>query len=103
MLHRTLTPKAGAAAGRQSIARPARRRARNQLLIEKHLSNIYQRETFRQNSHVFLAPVFLAHVFVALVFVAPVLLAANGVICGFGPDGALTAVPALAALASDAG
>jgi 3-dehydroquinate dehydratase-2 len=51
-------------------------------LIEVHLSNIYQRETFRQHSYVSLA--------------------AKGVICGFGPHGYLMALDALAALLNDA-
>lgn len=51
-------------------------------LIEVHLSNIYQRETFRQHSDVSLA--------------------ATGVICGFGPHGYLMALSALAALLNDA-
>jgi 3-dehydroquinate dehydratase-2 len=51
-------------------------------LIEVHLSNIYQRETFRQHSYVSLA--------------------AKGVNCGFGPRGYLMALDALAALLNDA-
>lgn len=47
-------------------------------LIEVHLSNIYQRETFRQHSYVSLA--------------------ARGVICGLGPTGYLLALRALAEL-----
>lgn len=47
-------------------------------LIEVHLSNIYRRETFRQHSYVSLA--------------------AKGVICGFGPQGYLLALRALAAM-----
>jgi 3-dehydroquinate dehydratase II len=57
-------------------------RALKEPLIEVHLSNIYQRETFRQHSYVSLA--------------------ANGVICGFGPRGYLMALDALAALLNDA-
>ncbi|MCE3250539.1 MAG: aroQ [Geminicoccaceae bacterium] len=52
-------------------------------LIEVHLSNIHQRETFRQHSYVSLA--------------------ATGVICGFGPRGYVMALDALAALLNDAG
>jgi 3-dehydroquinate dehydratase II len=51
-------------------------------LIEVHLSNIYQRETFRQHSYVSLA--------------------AKGIICGFGPRGYLMALSALAAMLDDA-
>jgi 3-dehydroquinate dehydratase II len=51
-------------------------------LIEVHLSNIYQREAFRQHSYVSLA--------------------ATGVICGFGPRGYLMALRALAAMLHDA-
>jgi len=47
-------------------------------LIEVHLSNIYQRETFRQHSYVSLA--------------------ARGVICGLGATGYLLALRALAEL-----
>jgi 3-dehydroquinate dehydratase-2 len=57
-------------------------RALKEPLIEVHLSNIYQRETFRQYSYVSLA--------------------AKGVICGFGPRGYLMALDALAALLNDA-
>jgi 3-dehydroquinate dehydratase II len=57
-------------------------RALKEPLIEVHLSNIYQRETFRQHSYVSLA--------------------AKGVICGFGPHGYLMALDALAALLNDA-
>jgi 3-dehydroquinate dehydratase-2 len=57
-------------------------RALKEPLIEVHLSNIYQRETFRQHSYVSLA--------------------ANGVICGFGPRGYLMALDALAALLNHA-
>jgi 3-dehydroquinate dehydratase II len=52
-------------------------------LIEVHLSNIYQRETFRQHSYVSLA--------------------ATGVLCGFGARGYLMALQALAAMLADAG
>ena len=51
-------------------------------LIEVHLSNIYQRETFRQHSYVSLA--------------------AKGIICGFGPRGYLMALSALVAMLDDA-
>jgi 3-dehydroquinate dehydratase-2 len=51
-------------------------------LIEVHLSNIYQRETFRQHSYVSLA--------------------ANGVLCGFGARGYLMALQAIAAMLADA-
>jgi 3-dehydroquinate dehydratase-2 len=51
-------------------------------LIEVHLSNIYQRETFRQHSYVSLA--------------------AKGIICGFGPRGYLMALSALVAMLNDA-
>ena len=57
-------------------------RALKEPLIEVHLSNIYQRETFRQHSYVSLA--------------------AKGVICGFGPRGYLMALDALAAILNDA-
>ena len=57
-------------------------RALNIPLIEVHLSNIYQRESFRQHSHVSLA--------------------AEGVICGFGPQGYTLALRALAVLLHDA-
>jgi 3-dehydroquinate dehydratase-2 len=57
-------------------------RAVNVPLIEVHLSNIYQRETFRQYSYVSMA--------------------ADGVICGFGPQGYRMALCALAALLHDA-
>jgi 3-dehydroquinate dehydratase-2 len=53
-------------------------RALNEPLIEVHLSNIYRRETFRQHSYVSMA--------------------AKGVICGFGPQGYLMALRALAAM-----
>jgi 3-dehydroquinate dehydratase II len=51
-------------------------------LIEVHLSNIYQRETFRQHSYVSLA--------------------ATGVLCGFGARGYIMALQAMAALLADA-
>jgi 3-dehydroquinate dehydratase-2 len=51
-------------------------------LIEVHLSNIYQRESFRQHSYISLA--------------------AKGIICGFGPGGYLMALGALAAMLDDA-
>lgn len=57
-------------------------RALEEPLIEVHLSNIYRRETFRQQSYVSLA--------------------AKGVICGFGPQGYLMALRALAAMCNDA-
>jgi 3-dehydroquinate dehydratase-2 len=57
-------------------------RALNIPLIEVHLSNIYQRESFRQHSHVSVA--------------------AAGVICGFGPQGYALALRALAVLLPDA-
>jgi 3-dehydroquinate dehydratase II len=57
-------------------------RALNEPLIEVHLSNIYRREDFRQHSYVSLA--------------------AQGVICGFGPQGYLMALRALAAMLDDA-
>jgi 3-dehydroquinate dehydratase-2 len=57
-------------------------RALDEPLIEVHLSNIYRRETFRQHSYVSLA--------------------ATGVICGFGPEGYVMALRALAAMWDDA-
>jgi 3-dehydroquinate dehydratase II len=57
-------------------------RAVDEPLIEVHLSNIYRRETFRQHSYVSLA--------------------AKGVICGFGPEGYVMALRALAAMWDDA-
>jgi 3-dehydroquinate dehydratase II len=51
-------------------------------LIEVHLSNIYQRETFRQHSYV--------------------ALAATGVLCGFGARGYIMALQAMAAILADA-
>src|ERR671918_2127168 len=53
-------------------------RALAEPLIEVHLSNVYQRETFRQHSHVSLA--------------------ATGVLCGFGARGYLMALQAMAAI-----
>jgi 3-dehydroquinate dehydratase II len=50
-------------------------------LIEVHLSNIYRRETFRQHSYVSLA--------------------ADGVLCGFGPSGYLMALQAIAAMLAE--
>jgi 3-dehydroquinate dehydratase-2 len=50
-------------------------------LIEVHLSNIYQRESFRQHSYVSLA--------------------ANGVLCGFGAKGYAMALQAMAAMLAD--
>jgi 3-dehydroquinate dehydratase-2 len=57
-------------------------RALNEPLIEVDLSNIYQRETFRQHSYV------------------P--LAAKGIFCGFGSRGYLMALGALVAMLDDA-
>jgi len=57
-------------------------RALDEPLIEVHLSNIYRRETFRQHSYVSLA--------------------ANGVLCGFGPRGYLMALHAIAAILAEA-
>ena len=51
-------------------------------LIEVHLSNIYQRESFRHHSYISLA--------------------AKGIICGFGSRGYLMALGALAAMLDDA-
>lgn len=51
-------------------------------LIEVHLSNIYQRESFRQHSYISLA--------------------AKGIICGFGSRGYLMALGALVAILDDA-
>jgi 3-dehydroquinate dehydratase len=76
MLHCNPSLNAGVA-GRRSIARRAGQCAPNQLLIERHLSNIYHRETFRPHSYV--------------------LLAANGVIFSSGPHGDLLAQGAPAA------
>jgi Dehydroquinase class II len=82
MLQCTPILKAGAA-GRRWAAWPAGGGAPNQLLIDKPLSNIYQRETFRQHCHASLA--------------------ASAVICGFGPRGDRKAALALAALPNNAG
>jgi len=57
-------------------------RALDEPLIEVHLSNIYRRESFRQHSYVSLA--------------------ANGVLCGFGPRGYLMALHAIAAILAEA-
>jgi len=57
-------------------------RALNIPLIEVHLSNIYQRESFRHHSYISLA--------------------AKGIICGFGSRGYLMALGALAAMLDDA-
>ena len=57
-------------------------RALNEPLIEVHLSNIYQRETFRQHANVSLA--------------------AKGIIFGFGSQGCLMALGALVAMLDDA-
>jgi 3-dehydroquinate dehydratase-2 len=57
-------------------------RVLNLPLIEVHLSNIYQRESFRHHSYVSLA--------------------ADGVTCGFGPEGYRMALSALAARLHDA-
>jgi 3-dehydroquinate dehydratase II len=65
-----------------SIALLDAARALAEPLIEVHLSNIYQRETFRQHSYVSLA--------------------ATGVLCGFGPRGYLMALQAMAAIVADA-
>jgi 3-dehydroquinate dehydratase-2 len=54
----------------------------DQPLIEVHLSNIYQRESFRQHSYVSLA--------------------AKGVLCGFGARGYVMALQAMAAMLADA-
>jgi 3-dehydroquinate dehydratase II len=51
-------------------------------LIEIHLSNIYQRESFRLHSYISLA--------------------ARGIICGFGSRGYVMALAALAAMLDDA-
>jgi 3-dehydroquinate dehydratase-2 len=50
-------------------------------IVEVHLSNIYKREPFRHHS-----------------YVSP---AANGVICGFGPQGYELAIGAIAAIMSE--
>ena len=65
-----------------SIALLDAARSLNEPLIEVHLSNIYQRETFRQHSYVSLA--------------------AKGIICGFGSRGYLMALGALVAMLEDA-
>ena len=65
-----------------SIALLDASRALDEPLIEVHLSNIYRRETFRQHSYVSLA--------------------AKGVICGFGLQGYVMALRALAAMWDDA-
>jgi 3-dehydroquinate dehydratase-2 len=65
-----------------SIALLDAARALSVPLIEIHLSNIYQRESFRQHSYISLA--------------------AKGVICGFGSRGYLMALGALAAMSDDA-
>jgi 3-dehydroquinate dehydratase II len=65
-----------------SIALLDAARALAEPLIEVHLSNIYQRETFRQHSYVSLA--------------------ATGVLCGFGARGYLMALQAMAAIVADA-
>jgi 3-dehydroquinate dehydratase-2 len=54
----------------------------DQPLIEVHLSNIYQRESFRHHSYVSLA--------------------ASGVLCGFGAKGYAMALQAMAAMLADA-
>ena len=56
-------------------------RALDEPLIEVHLSNIYRREIFRQHSYVSLA--------------------ADGVLCGFGPRGYLIALQAIAAMLAE--
>jgi 3-dehydroquinate dehydratase II len=65
-----------------SIALLDAARALSEPLIEVHLSNIYQRETFRQHSYLSLA--------------------ATGVLCGFGARGYLMALQAMAAIVADA-
>ena len=65
-----------------SIALLDAARTLDQPLIEVHLSNIYQRESFRQHSYVSLA--------------------ANGVLCGFGARGYSMALHAIAAMLADA-
>lgn len=54
----------------------------NEPLIEVHLSNIYQRESFRHHSYVSLA--------------------ADGVLCGFGAKGYSMALQAMAAMLAEA-
>jgi 3-dehydroquinate dehydratase-2 len=66
-----------------SIALLDAARALREPLIEVHLSNIYQRETFRQHSYLSLA--------------------ARGVICGFGARGYRLALGALAEMLDEAG
>jgi 3-dehydroquinate dehydratase II len=70
-----------AAYSHTSIALLDAARMLDEPLIEVHLSNIYQRETFRQHSHVSLA--------------------ATGVLCGFGARGYLMALQAMAAILAD--
>jgi 3-dehydroquinate dehydratase II len=65
-----------------SIALLDAARTLDEPLIEVHLSNIYQREAFRQHSYVSLA--------------------ATGVLCGFGARGYLMALQAMAAVLADA-
>jgi 3-dehydroquinate dehydratase-2 len=65
-----------------SIALLDAARTLHEPLIEVHLSNIYQRETFRQHSYVSLA--------------------ATGVLCGFGARGYLLALQAMAAALAEA-
>jgi len=65
-----------------SIALLDAARLLDQPLIEVHLSNIYQRESFRHHSYVSLA--------------------ANGVLCGFGARGYAMALQAMAAMLADA-
>jgi 3-dehydroquinate dehydratase-2 len=64
-----------------SIALLDAARLLDQPLIEVHVSNIYQRESFRQHSYVSLA--------------------ANGVLCGFGAKGYAMALQAMAAMLAD--
>ena len=72
----------GGAYSHTSIALLDAARALDQPLIEVHLSNIYQRESFRHHSYVSLA--------------------ANGVLCGFGARGYSMALQAMAAMLADA-
>jgi 3-dehydroquinate dehydratase II len=65
-----------------SIALLDAARLLDQPLIEVHLSNIYQRESFRHHSYVSLA--------------------ASGVLCGFGARGYAMALQAMAAMLADA-
>ena len=81
MLQCTPSLRAGAG-GHGTIAAGEGDCAPNQLLIERHLSNIYRTEIFRQHCHVYLAHVSLAHVS----------FATSGVICGFGPRDPLPAL-----------